>query len=55
MRGVLMTHLPLFMGQDGGVRRETAGLKGLGEFLTGVVAVGTRTAAGKRPGRAGLP
>lgn len=51
MRGVLQTYLPLFLEKDGSVQRETTGVRALAEFLTGVVAVGTRAAAGKRPGR----
>lgn len=50
MRGVLHTYLPLFVDQDGGVLREPAGPRALGNFLASVVAMGTRAAAGKRAG-----
>ena len=48
--GVLQTYLPLYLEPDGSVRRELGGLQPLYEFLCEVAAMGTRKAAGKRPG-----
>jgi len=48
--GVLQTYLPLYLEPDGSVSRELGGLRPLVEFLCEVAAMGTRQAAGKRPG-----
>ena len=48
--GVLQTYLPLYLEPDGSVRRDLGGLHPLYEFLCEVAAMGTRKAAGKRPG-----
>ena len=42
--------LSLYLEPDGSVRRELGGLHALYEFLCEVAAMGTRKAAGKRPG-----
>ena len=50
-RGVLETHLPLFLTKDGDLWRDSAVGREMAVYLTRIVMVGSRRAVGKRPGK----